>query len=77
MLFGGTPTMLFNNKDVKSEQQMEVDYLHEAYEGIALRLEVISDIIDEIVTMYPDKREQFNIEKRIQQKLMLRKLAGE
>ena len=74
MLFGGTP-MLFNNKDAKSEQQRQVDYLEDVYEDISIRLEVISEIIDEIVEMYPDKRERLNIETRIQQKLMLRKLA--
>ncbi|OUX06119.1 MAG: hypothetical protein CBE00_08220 [Planctomycetaceae bacterium TMED240] len=67
--------MLFNNKDAKSEQQMQVDYLESVYEDIALRLEVISEIIDEICEMYPEKRKALNIETRIQHKLMLRKLA--
>tara|TARA_B100000927_G_scaffold290489_1_gene289486 strand:+ start:1415 stop:1642 length:228 start_codon:yes stop_codon:yes gene_type:complete len=74
VLFGGTP-MLFNNKDAKSEQQRQVDFLEDVYEDISIRLEVISEIIDEIVEMYPDKRKRLNIETRIQQKLMLRKLA--
>jgi len=49
----------------------------EMYEDISLRLEVISEIIDEILEMYPEQREKLDVEKRIQQKLMLRKLAGE
>lgn len=68
--------MLFNNKDMKSEMQRDVEYLETMYEDISLRLEVISDIVDEIVEMYPDKREKLDVETRIQQKLMLRKLAG-
>ena len=68
--------MLFNNKDMKSEMQRDVEYLETMYEDISLRLEVISDIVDEIVEMYPDKREKLDVEKRIQQKLMLRKLSG-
>ena len=68
--------MLFNNKDMKSEMQRDVEYLENMYEDISLRLEVISDIVDEIVEMYPDKREKLDVETRIQQKLMLRKLAG-
>lgn len=55
--------------------ERNVDYLEDMYEDINVRLEVISDIIDEIVEMYPDRRESLNIEKRIEQKLMLRKLA--
>lgn len=47
------------------------------YEDITLRLEIISEIIDEIVTAYPAQREQIDVEKRIEQKLMLRKLAGD
>ena len=69
--------MLFNNKDMKSEMERSVEYLEDMYEDISLRLDVISDIIDEIVEMYPDRRERLNIEKRIEQKLMLKKLAGE
>ena len=57
--------------------ERSVEYLEDMYEDINLRLEVISDIIDEIVEMYPDHRERLNIEKRIEQKLMLKKLAGE
>lgn len=68
--------MLFNNKDMKSEMQRDVEYLETMYEDISLRLEVISDIVDEIIEMYPDKREKLDVEKRIQQKLMLRKLSG-
>lgn len=60
---------------MKSEMERNVDYLEDMYEDINVRLEVISDIIDEIVEMYPDRRESLNIEKRIEQKLMLRKLA--
>lgn len=62
---------------MKSEMERSVEYLEDMYEDINLRLEVISDIIDEIVEMYPDHRERLNIEKRIEQKLMLKKLAGE
>lgn len=62
---------------MKSEMERSVEYLEDMYEDISLRLEVISDIIDEIVEMYPDRRERLNIEKRIEQKLMLKKLAGE
>ncbi len=60
---------------MKSEMERSVDYLEDMYEDISVRLEVISDIIDEIVEMYPDRRDSLNIEKRIEQKLMLRKLA--
>ena len=67
--------MLFNNKDMKSEMERSVEYLEDMYEDVSLRLEVISDIIDELVEMYPDRRDSLNIEKRIEQKLMLRKLA--
>ena len=52
--------MLFNNKDMKSEMQRDVEYLENMYEDISLRLEVISDIVDEIVEMYPDKREKLD-----------------
>ena len=62
---------------MKSEMERSVEYLEDMYEDINIRLEVISDIIDEIVEMYPDRRERLNIEKRIEQKLMLKKLAGE
>lgn len=51
--------------------------LSEEYEKITTRLEVVSDIIDEIIEMYPEHRERLDIETRIQQKLMLKKLAGE
>ncbi len=61
---------------MKSEMQRDVEYLETMYEDISLRLEVISDIVDEIVEMYPDKREKLDVETRIQQKLMLRKLSG-
>lgn len=67
--------MLFNNKDMKSEMQNDVDCLLEGYDYISLRLEVISEIIDELVEMYPEHRDRLNLDKRIQQKLMLRKLA--
>ena len=60
---------------MKSEMERSLDYLEDMYEDISVRLEVISDIIDEIVEMYPDRRDSLNIEKRIEQKLMLRKLA--
>ena len=49
----------------------------EMYENISLRLAVISEIIDEMVEMYPEHREKLNLEKRIEQKLMLRKLSGD
>lgn len=60
---------------MKSEMERSVDYLEEMYEDVSVRLEVISDIIDEIVEMYPDRRDSLNVEKRIEQKLMLRKLS--
>lgn len=69
--------MLFNNKDMKSEMQRDVEYLETMYEDISLRLEVISEIIDEMLEMYPEQRDRLNIDKRIQQKLMLRKLKGD
>lgn len=69
--------MLFNNKDMKSEMQRDVEYLEDMYENISLRLEVISEIIDEMLEMYPEQRDRLNIDKRIQQKLMLRKLKGD
>ena len=49
----------------------------EMYEDIALRLDVLSEIINEMVEMYPDQRERLDIEKRVEQKLMLRKLSGD
>lgn len=49
----------------------------EMYEDISLRLDVLSEIISEMVEMYPDQRDRMDIEKRVEQKLMLRKLAGE
>lgn len=69
--------MIFNNKDAKSEMERNVDYLEDMYENISLRLEVISEIIDEMLEMYPEQRDRLNIDKRIQQKLMLRKLKGD
>jgi len=69
--------MLFNNKDMKSEMQRDVEYLEDMYENISLRLEVISEIIDEMLEMYPEHRDRLNLDKRIQQKLMLRKLKGD
>jgi hypothetical protein len=69
--------MIFNNKDAKSEMERNVDYLEDMYENISLRLEVISEIIDEMLEMYPKQRDRLNIDKRIQQKLMLRKLKGD
>jgi len=49
----------------------------EMYEDISLRLEVLSEIIDEVVQMYPEQREKLDVETRVQQKLMIRKLAGD
>jgi len=49
----------------------------EMYEDISLRLDVLSEIINEMVEMYPDQRERLDIEKRVEQKLMLRKLSGD
>jgi hypothetical protein len=49
----------------------------EMYEDISLRLDVLSEIINEMVEMYPDQREKLDIEKRVEQKLMLRKLSGD
>lgn len=47
------------------------------YEDISLRLEVISEIMDEIIESYPEQRSKYNIEKRIEQKMMLRRLSGD
>jgi len=49
----------------------------EMYEDISLRLDVLSEIINEMVEMYPDQREKLDVEKRVEQKLMLRKLLGD
>lgn len=67
--------MLFNNKDMKSEMERNVDYLEEMYEDVSVRLEVISEIIDELIEAYPEQRVKGNLQRRIEQKLMLRKLA--
>lgn len=67
--------VLFNNKDVKSELQKDVDYLAVMYEDISLRLEVISEIMEELIEMHPTVRERHSLETRIEQKLMLRRLA--
>lgn len=69
--------MTFNNKDAKSEIQRDIGCLFDDYDHLSLRLEVISEIIEEIIEMYPEHRDKLNLEKRIQQKLMLKKLAGE
>jgi hypothetical protein len=47
------------------------------YEDISLRLEVISEIIDELIMLYPEERNKVKIEERIEQKLMIRKLSGD
>lgn len=47
------------------------------YSDIELRLEVISEVIDELLESYPEERRCTTVEERIQHKLMLRKLAGE
>lgn len=49
----------------------------EMYENISLRLEIISEIMDELLEEYPTERHRIPVETRVQQKLMLRKLAGE
>lgn len=49
----------------------------EMYEDITIRLEVISEIMDEILESYPEERSKYNVEDRIQHKLMLRRLAGD
>jgi|TARA_A100001011_G_C13632288_1_gene564489 hypothetical protein len=46
------------------------------YDDINLRLEVISEIIDELIELGPDVREKASVETRVEQKLMMRKLAG-
>lgn len=69
--------MIFNNKDAKSEMQKDIEILFDDYDNIMLRLDVISEIIEEIIEMYPEQRDKLNLEKRIQQKLMLKKLAGD
>ena len=83
---------MWNNKDTKmlsehfyddSDSELIVrnngkEYrVTEMYENISLRLEVLSEIIDEVVQMYPEQREKLDVETRVQQKLMLRKLAGD
>ena len=84
--------MIFNNKSAKMLSEQFYDdtdselviknngkeyRITEMYENISLRLAVISEIIDEMVEMYPEHREKLNLEKRIEQKLMLRKLSGD
>lgn len=59
------------------EQTIDVKKLHDSYEEISVVLGVISEIIDEIVEMYPEERERLSVQRRVEQKLMLRKLAGE
>ena len=44
------------------------------YEDVSVRLDVISEIIDELVEAYPEQRKTIP-KRRIEQKLMLRKLA--
>ena len=84
---------MFNNKDAKMLSEHFYDNntdselviknngkeyrITEMYDNIALRLDVISEIINEMMDMYPDQRDRFDIEKRVEQKLMLRKLAGD
>lgn len=83
---------MWNNKDTKilsehfyddSDSELIIknngkEYrVTEMYEDISLRLEVLSEIIDEVVQMYPEQREKLDVETRVQQKLMLRKLAGD
>ena len=63
--------------DTLSEQTIDVKKLHDSYEEISVVLGVISEIIDEIVEMYPEERERLSVQRRVEQKLMLRKLAGE
>lgn len=60
---------------MKSEMERNVDYLEEMYEDVSVRLEVISEIIDELIEAYPEQRVKGNLQRRIEQKLMLRKLA--
>ena len=49
----------------------------EMYENISLRLEIISEIMDELLEEGVTERHRVPVETRVQQKLMLRKLAGE
>lgn len=51
--------------------------LEDMYENITLRLEIISELMDELLEEYPTERHRLPVETRVQQKLMLRKLAGE
>ena len=60
---------------MKSEMERSVDYPKICTKTLSVRLEVISDIIDELVEAYPEQRAKGNPERRIEQKLMLRKLA--
>lgn len=52
----------------------QIEYLASMYEDISLRLEVISELMDEMLEAYPDQPKG-SLEKRIQQKLFLRKLS--
>lgn len=60
-----------------SDQTIDIKQLHDSYEEISVVLGVISEIIDEIIEMYPEERERLSVQRRVEQKLMLRKLAGE
>tara|TARA_E500000081_G_C5798023_1_gene203648 strand:- start:48 stop:308 length:261 start_codon:yes stop_codon:yes gene_type:complete len=46
------------------------------YDNISLRLDVISEVIDELIEAHPDIRARASVETRVNQKLMMRKLAG-
>lgn len=50
--------------------------INELYEEVNIRLELMSEIIDEIKNSDPKERVNLDVEERFQQKLMLRKLAG-
>ena len=61
---------------MKSEMERSVDYLEDMYEDVSVRLEVISDIIDELVEAYPEQRVKGNLERRIEQKVNVEKISG-
>ena len=62
------------NENMEATDNLSVS---EMYENISLRLEIISEIMDELLEEYPTERHRVPVETRVQQKLMLRKLAGE
>ena len=62
------------DEEINNSADQQIEYLASMYEDISLRLEVISEIMDEMLEAYPNKP-LGDLEKRIQQKLFLRKLS--